>query len=45
MKNAREIVVGKPDGKRPLGRARRRLENDIKIEYTRAVCKVQVFTL
>jgi len=26
------VLVGKPDGKRPLGRPRRRLENNVKID-------------
>jgi hypothetical protein len=30
MKNAYIILVGKPEGKRPLGRRRRRWEDDIK---------------
>jgi hypothetical protein len=29
MKNAYDILVGKPEGKRPLGRPRRRWENNI----------------
>ena len=28
----RKILVGKPDGKRPLGRPRRRLEDNIKMD-------------
>ena len=27
-----KVLVGKPDGKRPLGRPRRRLEDNIKID-------------
>jgi hypothetical protein len=30
--NAYRISVGKPEGKRPLGRNRRRLEDNIKID-------------
>ena len=31
-KNAYRAVVGKPEGKRPLGRPRRRWEDNIKID-------------
>jgi hypothetical protein len=31
--NAYRILVGKPDGKRPLGRPRRRWVNNIKIDH------------
>jgi hypothetical protein len=31
-KNEYRILVGKPEGKRPLGRSRRRWENDIKMD-------------
>jgi hypothetical protein len=31
-RNACRILVGKPEGKRPLGRARRRWVDDIKID-------------
>jgi len=27
------ILVGKPEGKRPLGRSRRRWENNIKMDF------------
>jgi hypothetical protein len=30
--NAYSVLVGKPEGKRPLGRSRRRWEDNIKIE-------------
>jgi hypothetical protein len=30
-RNARNILVGKPEGNRPLGRSRSMLENNIKI--------------
>jgi hypothetical protein len=33
-RNAYMILVGKPEGKRPLGRPRRRLEDNIKIDLT-----------
>jgi hypothetical protein len=32
-RNAYRILVGKPDGKRPLGRPRRRGVNNIKIDH------------
>jgi hypothetical protein len=32
MKNANSILVGKPEGKRPLGRPRRRYENNIRMD-------------
>jgi hypothetical protein len=32
IRNAYEILVEKPDGKRPLGRPRRRWEDNIKLE-------------
>jgi hypothetical protein len=28
-----KVLVGKPEGKRPLGRPRRRLENGIRIDF------------
>jgi hypothetical protein len=31
-RNANRILVGKPEGKRPLGRPRRRWEDNIKID-------------
>jgi hypothetical protein len=31
-KGAYKVLVGKPEGKRPLGRPRRRLEDDIKVD-------------
>jgi hypothetical protein len=31
-RNAYRILVGKPNGKRPLGRPRRRWQNNIKID-------------
>jgi hypothetical protein len=31
MRNAYKILVGKPDGKRPLGRPKRRWENKIRM--------------
>jgi hypothetical protein len=32
------VLVGKPDGKRPLGRPRRRLEDNIKIDLQEEGC-------
>jgi hypothetical protein len=32
MRNAYRILVGKPEGKRPLGRPRRRWEDNIKMD-------------
>jgi hypothetical protein len=31
-RNAYRILVGKPEGKRPLGRPRRRLEDNIRMD-------------
>jgi hypothetical protein len=32
MENVHSIVVGKPEGKRPLGRSRRRWEKSIRMD-------------
>ena len=32
------VLVGKPEGKRPLGRPRRRWENNIKMDRQEVVC-------
>jgi hypothetical protein len=32
MRNAHEILVGKPEGKRPLGRSRPRWEDNIRMK-------------
>ena len=32
FRNAYTVLVGKPEGERPLGRPRRRLEDNIKME-------------
>jgi len=32
MRNAYKIFVGKPEGKRPLGRPRRRWEDNIRLD-------------
>jgi hypothetical protein len=34
-RNAHTILVGKPQGKRPLGRPRRKWENNIKMDLIR----------
>jgi hypothetical protein len=34
MRNAYKIVVGKLEGKRPLGTSSRRLKDNIKMEFT-----------
>jgi len=33
------VLVGKPEGKRPLGRPRRRWEDDIKMYLQEVVCR------
>jgi hypothetical protein len=37
MRNGNRILVGKPDGKRPLGRPRLRWQGDIKIDLRETV--------
>jgi hypothetical protein len=37
-KNAYRILVGKPEGKRPLGRPRRRWMNNIKMDIREIGC-------
>jgi len=32
------VLVGKPEGKRPLGRPRLRWENNIKMDFQEVVC-------
>jgi len=32
------LLVGKPEGKRPMGRPRRRWEDNIKMDLQEAVC-------
>ena len=34
------ILVGKPEGKRPLGRPRRRREDNIKMDLQKVICGV-----
>ena len=37
-RNAYRVLVGKPEGKRPLGRPRRRWEDNIKMDLREARC-------
>ena len=37
------VLVGKPEGKRPLGRPRRRLEDNIKMDLQEVGCGVMDF--
>ena len=37
-RNAYIVLVGKPEGKRPLGRPRRRWEDDIRIDLREVDC-------
>ena len=37
-RNTYGVLVGKPEGKRPLGRPRRRLEDNIKMELKEVGC-------
>jgi hypothetical protein len=38
MRNVYNILVGKPEGKRPLGRRRRRWEDNIKMNLMETEC-------
>jgi hypothetical protein len=40
MRNAYKILVGKPEGKRPLGRPRRRWEDNIKMDLRKIGVRV-----
>jgi hypothetical protein len=40
MKNAYKILVGKPEGKLPLGRHRHRWENNIRLDLKKIGCEV-----
>jgi hypothetical protein len=40
MRGVYRILVGKPEGKRPLGRPRCRLENNIKMQLQEVGCGV-----
>jgi len=37
MRNAYRILVGKPDGKKPVGRRRRKCEDNIKMDLRELV--------
>ena len=37
-RNAYRVLVGKPEGKRPLGRPRRRWEDNIKMDLRKVGC-------
>jgi hypothetical protein len=37
-----QVLVGKPEGKRPLGRPRRRWEDGITIDLTEICCRVWI---
>jgi len=39
MRNSYNILVGKPEGKRPLGRPRRRWEDNIKMYLRKIVAE------
>ena len=39
-RGAYRVLVGKPEGKRPLGRPRRRWEDNIKTELQKVACGV-----
>ena len=38
FRNAYRVLVGKPEGKRPLGRPRRRWEDNIKMDLREVGC-------
>jgi len=39
-KNICRVLMGKPEGKRPLGRPRRRWEDNIKMDFQEMACGV-----
>jgi len=39
-RGAYRVLVGKPEGKRPLGRPRRRLEDNIKMDIQEVECGI-----
>jgi hypothetical protein len=39
MRNAYSMLVGKPEGKRPLGRPRRRWKDNIRMELREVGCE------
>jgi hypothetical protein len=40
MRNAYKILVGKPEGKRPLGRPRHKCKDNIKVNLRESGCRV-----
>jgi hypothetical protein len=40
MRNAQNILTGKPEGKRPLQKSRRRLKDNIKMDLSEMGCVV-----
>jgi hypothetical protein len=40
VSNAYRTLLGKPEGKRPLGRPRRRWEDNIKVDFSEVSCGV-----
>jgi hypothetical protein len=40
-----QVLVGKPDGKRPLGRHRRRCEDNIKVDVKETVVLIGLISL
>jgi hypothetical protein len=40
MRGVYRVLVGKPEGKSPLGRPRRRLNDNIKMDLQEVGCKV-----
>jgi len=40
MRGVYRVLVGKPEGKRPLGRPRRRWEDNIKMDLQEVRCEV-----
>jgi hypothetical protein len=39
LRNAFNVLVGEPEGKRPLGRHRRRWEDDVRMDLRKMVVK------
>jgi hypothetical protein len=37
-RNVYRVLVGKPEGKRPLGRSRRRWEDNIRVDFQEVGC-------
>jgi hypothetical protein len=40
MRNVHRILIGRPEGKRPLGRSRRGMEDNIKMDTVKTGCEV-----